>query len=116
MSRARFFVVALILSCQLSFTAAIESFSVAANEVHQVLSHQQTVDHHHRDAFATPSDQVNSDSTHQHATDSFQSPDLLMSIGLLSAATTASVQAAFHHQKPPSVFLDGLLRPPRLRV
>lgn len=104
------------------FAAAIESFSVAANEIHQVLSrhqvlpHHQVVDHHHHDAFATPSDQSNVDPTHQHATDSFQSPDLLMSIGLLSAAMTTSVQVAFRPQKPPAVFLDGLLRPPRPRA
>jgi hypothetical protein len=112
----RFFVIALLLSCQLSFAAAVESFNVAANEVHQVLSHDQAIDHHHHDAFVTHVNHTNADPTHQHVTDSFQSPDLLMHIGLVSAAMTASVQAAFHPQKPPAVFLDGLLRPPRPRV
>ncbi|MCM0035122.1 MAG: hypothetical protein NBV66_04970 [Burkholderiaceae bacterium] len=112
----RLFVVALLLSCQLSFVAAFESFSVAANEIHQVLSHNEAIDHHHHDAFTTHFDHETADSTHQHFTDSFQSPALLASRGLLSAFPTASPPTAFNPIEPPAVFIDGLLRPPRFRV
>lgn len=105
--------IALILSCQLIFAAAFESFSIAANEVHQVFSHNQASDHHHHDAFATHSDHSNADPAHQHVTDTFQLPALLTSSGLLSVARTASNPAAVNPPEPPAVFLAGLLRPPR---
>ena len=116
MSRMRLFVVALLLSCQLTLVAAFESFSVAANEIHQVLSHDEAIDHHHHDAFTTHFDHEATGSSHQHFTDTFQSPALLTSRGLLSAFPTASTPIAFNPLEPPAVFLDGWLRPPRLRV
>jgi len=116
MNRLSSFVVALLLSCQLSFAAAVESFSVVANEVHQIFSHDQAIDHHHHDDFVTHVDHASADPTHQHVTDSFQSPALLTSSVFHSVALTASPQSAFNPQEPPAIFLDGFLRPPRPSV
>lgn len=116
MNRLSSFVVALLLSCQLSFAAAVESFSVVANEIHQIFSHDQAIDHHHHDDFATYVDHANADPAHQHVTDGFQSPALLTSSVLHSVALTASTTIAFNPPEPPAIFLDGLLRPPRPSV
>lgn len=113
MKRLSSIVVALLLSCQLSFAAALESFQVASNEIHQALSHEQAIEHHHHDAFVTHLDHSNTDPAHQHATDNFQSSALLDSSGDLTIVMASCALSSFHLQKSPSVFLDGLLRPPR---
>lgn len=113
MKRLSSFVVAVLLSCQLSFAAAYESFNTAANEVHQALSHEHAIDHHHHDAFVTHLDLSNIDSAHQHSTDSFQSSALLASIDLVTTPDTAVSKTVFNPHKLTTVFLDGLLRPPR---
>lgn len=116
MKRLSSFVVALLLSCQLSFAAAFESFNVASNEVHQALSHEQAIDHHHHDAFLTHLDHSNADPAHQHVTDSFQASALLGSSGDLTVVMASCALSSAPPQEPLSVFLDGLLRPPRPRA
>jgi hypothetical protein len=81
MKRLKSLFIALLLSSQLSFAGAFESFNVAVNEVHQVFSHNQAIEHHHHDAFEM-----------------------------------VKVLIAPPPQAPPSVFLDGFLRPPRATV
>ena len=110
------FVIALLLSCQLTFTAAVESFSVAANEVHQVFSHDQSIGHHHHDAFAAQADYEATDPAHQHVSDNSQSSALLPHIECFLSTITAEVLITSHPKELPSIFLDTLLRPPRASV
>ena len=112
MQRLSSIVVALLLSCQLSFAAALESFQVASNEIHQALSHEQAIDHHHHDAWVTYLDHANADPSHQHSTDNFQTSALLDSGDDLTITMASCALSSFHLQESPSVFLDGLLRPP----
>jgi hypothetical protein len=116
MKRLKSFFIALLLSTQLSFAVAVESFSVAINEVHQVFSHKQAIEHHHHDAFETHIDHGSADSTHQHVTDTFQSSALRPHTELFAIVMMVKVLIAPPSQAPPSVFLDGLLRPPRAKV
>jgi hypothetical protein len=116
MKTLKSFFVALLLSSQLSFAVAVESFSVAANEVHQFFSHQQAIAHHHHDAFETHIDHGTADPTHQHVTDTFQSSALLPHTELFAIVVMVKVLIAPPPQAPPSVFLDGLLRPPRATI
>jgi hypothetical protein len=116
MKRLSSLFVALLLSCQLSFAAAFESFNVAANEVHQVFSHDHFVDHHHLDAFSADLDHLNGDHAHQHFNDNLQTSALLPFVGAFLAPPNANVPLVSHPNEPPIVFLDGLLRPPRLKA
>lgn len=116
MKRLSSFALAFFLSCQLGFAAAYESFNVSANEIHQALSHEQAIDHHHYDAFVTYLDHSNTDPAHQHVTDNFQSSALLDSSDNLTIVMVACALSGVHPQAPPSVFLDCLLRPPRPTV
>ncbi|MFY9136458.1 hypothetical protein [Zwartia sp.] len=108
--------VAILLSCQLSLATAFESFNYASNEVHQAFSHDQSIDHHHHDAFATHFDHGGGDAAHQHVTDHFQSSALVPDSDALPPTSIVELLIAFNPQEPPSVFLDGLLRPPRKLV
>lgn len=101
------------LSCQLSLASALEGFNSASNEVHLAFSHDQSVDHHHHDAFATHFDHSGGDVAHQHVSDNFQSSALVSNSAVLSATAVVESRVTFNPQAPPSVFLDGLLRPPR---
>lgn len=116
MKKLKSFFVALLLSSQLSFAVAVESFSVAANEVHQAFSHTQAIEHHHHDAFETHVSHGTTDPAHQHVTDTFQSSALLPDTELFAIVVMVKVLIAPLPQAPPSVFLDGLLRPPRATV
>jgi hypothetical protein len=116
MKKLKSFFVALLLSSQLSFAVAVESFSVAANEVHHVFSHKQAIEHHHHDAVETHIDHGTADTSHQHVTDTFQSSALLPHTELFAIVMVVKVLIAPYPQAPPSVFLDGLLRPPRATV
>jgi hypothetical protein len=116
MKRLKSLFIALLLSSQLSFAGAFESFNVAVNEVHQVFSHNQAIEHHHHDAFETHIDHGSTDSTHQHVTDTFQSSALLPHTALFPIVMMVKVLIAPPPQAPPSVFLDGFLRPPRATV
>jgi hypothetical protein len=116
MKRLQSLFVALLLSSQLSCAGAFESFSVAVNEIHQVFSHKQAIAHHHHDAFETHIDHGTADSSHQHVTDTFQSSALLSHNELFVIAMMVKVLIAPPPQAPPSVFLDGLLRPPRATI
>jgi len=104
---------AIFLSCQLSFAAAFTSFSIAANEVHQAFSHDQAIDHHHHDSFVTHVDHPNSEPAHQHGSDSFPTSALITSNDFLPVNQVTSDLIAFSPKQPLAVFLDGLLRPPR---
>jgi hypothetical protein len=116
MKKLHSFFVALLLSSQLSFAGAFESFSVAVNEVHQVFSHQQAIAHHHHDAFETHIEHGTADSSHQHVVDTFQSSALLPHTELFAIVRMVKVLIASPPQAPPSVFLDRLLRPPRATI
>ena len=107
--------VAIFISCQLSLAAAFESFNYASDEIHQAFSHDQSIDHHH-DAFATHFDHSGGDVTHQHVTDHFQSSALVPDSDAIPPTSIVESLIAFNPQEPPSVFLDGLLRPPRKLV
>lgn len=108
--------VAILLSCQLSLAAAFESFNYASNEVHQVFSHDQSIDHHHHDSFATHFEHSGGDAAHQHITDHFQFSALVSDSEVIPPLSIVESLIAFNPQEPPSVFLDGLLRPPRVLV
>ena len=116
MSRFRSFLFAIILSCQMTLVSAVETFTVASDEVHQALSHEQVVDHHHHDAFSTHVDHYNGENGHQHITDNFQFSALASAPNsFIFLAKTRALRAS-HPKEPSSVYLDGLLRPPRTTV
>jgi len=110
------FFVALILSCQLSVATAFERHNVAASKVHQAFSHDLTIAHHHHDAFSTLVDTNFSETAHHHVTDNFPSSALLPDFGQLSVISSIKSITTFNPRLPPTVFLDGLLRPPRTTV
>jgi hypothetical protein len=108
--------VAILLSCQLSLASVFESFNYASSEVHQAFSHDQSIDHHHHDSFAIHFDHSGGDAAHQHVTDHFQSSALIPDADAILPASILELLTAFNPQEPSSVFLDGLLRPPRKLV
>jgi hypothetical protein len=108
--------VMIFLSCQLSLASAFESFNSASQEFHQAFSHDQSIDHHHHDAFATHFDHGSSDASHQHVSDSFQSMALVSGSDSDSASATSDLRPSLGLKEPPSVFIDGWLRPPRSLV
>lgn len=116
MKRFFFLIVAIFLSCQLSLASALEGFNFVSNEVHQAFSHDQSIDHHHHDAFETHFDHSGGDLAHQHVFDNFQSSALVSNSAVFSATVVVESRVTFNPQEPPSVFLDGLLRPPRRLV
>lgn len=116
MSSFRSFIVAIILSCQMTLVSAVEIFTVASDEIHQVLSHEQVVDHHHHDAFSTHADHHNGENGHQHTSDNFQTSALTSDLNAFSFLARTEALRAPHPKEPSSVYLDGLLRPPRTTV
>jgi hypothetical protein len=116
MKRLNSLFVALLLSCQLSFAAAYESFNVAANEVHQVFSHDHAIDHHHHDAFSAHFDHASVDPAHQHLHDNAQTSALLPVVDAFLVPPISNASLVFYPNAPPFVFLDGLLRPPRFNA
>jgi hypothetical protein len=111
------FFLAVLLSCQLTLTVAAYGSMATAIEVHQVFSQNQEIDHHHHDgSFATHFDHANGETAHQHVTDGFQAFALLAEVDSLSNISSSSVLIAFNSIQPLTIFLDGLLRPPRVLV
>jgi len=93
--------------------AAVESFTLAADEVHQAFSHDQVIDHHHHDAFTAQYESMVGEPAHHHASDNFQTSGLVPHFNFISVTTASKALTTLNPQDSPSVFLDGLLRPPR---
>jgi hypothetical protein len=82
--------------------------------------HQQGRDHHHQDDaslhLSSDSD-IDSDSAlHIHADNGFQPAGLNVLATRFEIPPLASTPAAAQPSEPPTVFLDGLLRPPRTQT
>ncbi len=113
MKRLSSLFVAILLSLQLTLAGAVGSFTAVADDVHQVFSHAQAVDHHHHDAFVTHTDHSSGEAAHQHVTDHSQTSAVLPDSNSLFVTATTGTLSSRSPSWPLAVFLDGLLRPPR---
>lgn len=116
MCKLRSFIIAIILSCQMTLVSAVEIFTVASDEIHQALSHEQVIDHHHHDAFSTHVDHHNGENGHQHTSDNFQTSALASDLNPFTFLVRTEALRALHPKEPSSVYLEGLLRPPRITI
>lgn len=116
MARFHSFVIAIILSFQITLVSAVETFIVASDEVHQALSHEQLVDHHHHDAFSTHTEHYNGENGHQHTSDNFQTSALASDVKPFAFLARTEILRASPLKEFLSAYLDGLLRPPRASV
>ena len=116
MNRFRLFLIAIILSCQMTLVSAVGTFIVTTDEIHQSLSHERVLGHHHHDAFSTHVDHHNGEAGHQHTSDHFQTLALSANSYPLALLAISEALGTSPFTEPSSVYLDGLLRPPRVTV
>lgn len=75
--------------------------------------HQQGMDHHHHDDASLDLSSDSDSSLHFHADNGFQPAELNVLAARFEIPPLDSTPAAVQPNEPPTVFLDGLLRPPR---
>jgi hypothetical protein len=101
------------LCSQVLLVSVMGASAAAYDDLHVATAHQLALDHHHHGEFSSHFDHDDGADTHVHAVDSFQSFGLIQEgssdFGIFGGQTQTTLAIA----RPPTIFLEGLLRPPQ---
>ncbi len=115
MKKALAFLLALLLSCQITTGAAGLSVSDSNDTLHKVFAHDRALEHHHH-IFSAHFEINSSEINHSHADDNCHSSDLITTSIVSVFFHSATTRTALALDRHPDVVLDGLLRPPQARA
>lgn len=88
------------------------SIGAQAEQIAHMTVHVHDVDHHHQDESLHLSSDGNNTAAHFHVDDGFQPIGLMALFGGPEFRALPGALPAASIAEPPTVFLDGLLRPP----
>lgn len=109
--------IALWFLCSQVLFLSVAGASVAAqDDLHVATAHQLALDHHHHDDFSAHFDHEDGAGTHVHVVDTFQSFGMVQENTSNLKPFGSQTQQALSLVCPPDIFLEGLLRPPQLRL
>jgi hypothetical protein len=108
---------ALWFLCWQIFFVSVTGAAVATHDdLHVATAHQLALDHHHHGDFSLHFDHDDGAGTHVHAVDSFQSFGLAQEHSSDWSLFGSQRQPALFLARPPDIVLEGLLRPPQMRL
>jgi len=101
------------LCSQMLFGSVAGPSAAAYDDLHVATAHQLALDHHHHDEFSSHFDHDDGASSHTHVVDSFQSFGLIEEDSSDFRIFGGQTQPTLAIARPPTIFLEGLLRPPQ---
>lgn len=113
MVRSKQLVILWMLCLQMLFGSVAATGLSVHDDLHVATVHQLALDHHHHDNFSSHFDHDDGAGTHAHAVDSFQSFGLIQETTSDLKPVGGQKQPVLLMVRPPDIFLEGLLRPPK---
>lgn len=114
MKKVMSFLMAILLSCQPSLSAASSVMGESQGQIHTIFSHDRAFEHHHHQDSSAHFESGMTEGSHQHIQDNSQTSDLVSHFAMPSVVQVNKIITILVLQIYLDIFLEGLSRPPRV--